>query len=343
MSSGYRTLALAVGYPGVEASRTIALAEAAERAGFGILSCGDSIVETFSTLGAVAARTTKPELFSAIATWTRTPVTTALAATTLADIAGGRFRLGLGTMPQDWSENWHDISYAQPVERMRDYVAAVRTAMRSAPGSPVSHDGPFYRIPRYERIAPPPHQVKVYLSPTRVRMAELSGEVADGAILNVTHTVPYIREVQLPAIERGLARSGRTRADIDLGQLVFASISDDEAQALDWARPSLAFYFIAPYFQDILRHGGWHDELAAGMAAAQAGDFPGMLAAMTDEIVRACTLSGTPDQVRAAARRYEGLVDWPLLSAPLGLPPDIAQGIAERIVTTFDTSTGGTA
>jgi alkanesulfonate monooxygenase SsuD/methylene tetrahydromethanopterin reductase-like flavin-dependent oxidoreductase (luciferase family) len=337
VATSYRTLALAVGYPGVPAARTLELAEAAERAGFGILTSGDSIVEAFSTLGAVAARTSRVQLIAAIATWTRTPVTAALAATTVADLCDGRFALGLGTMPKDWSEQWHDIPYANPVGRMRDYVAAIRAAMSSAPGNPVSHDGPFYRIPRYERIAAPAHQVPVYLSPTREKMAELSGEVADGAILNVTHTIPYLRDVQLPAVQRGLDRAGRTRADIDLGQLVFTSISDDEQQALDWARPSLAFYFVAPYFQDILRHGGWDAELEAGMAAAARGDFPGMLAAMTDDIVRSVTLSGTPAQVREAARRYEGLIDWPLFSAPLGLPPDIAQGIAERIVDTFAT------
>ena len=63
-----------------------------------------------------------------------------------------------------------------------------------------------------------------------------------------------------------------------------------------------------------------------------------MLAATTDEIVRACTLSGTPDQVRAAATRYEGLIDWPLFTAPLGLPPEVSQPIADRIVETFTTA-----
>ncbi len=339
MFTSYRALGLAVGYPGVRADLTLELAEAAERAGFGIVSCGDSIVETFSTLGAVAARTSHVELFAAIATWTRTPVTAALAATTLADIAHGRFSMGLGTMPKDWSEGWHDISYVKPVERMRDYVAAIRAAMTAAPGAPITHAGPFYSIPSYARIAPPPpYRVPIYLSPTRVGMAELTGEIADGAILNATHTVGYLEDVQLPAIARGLARSGRTRDDVDLGQMVFTSISDNEQEALDWARPSLAFYFPVPYWQDILRHGGWHDELEAGVAAAARGDFAGMLAATTDEIVRACTLSGTPDQVRAAATRYEGLIDWPLFTAPLGLPPEVSQPIADRIVETFTTA-----
>ena len=335
MPSSFRTLAVAVGYPGVPAAQSLDLAVAAEQAGFGIVCSGDSIVEAFSLLGAVAARTTRVELVAAIATWTRTPVTAALAATTLADIAGGRFRLGLGTMPKEWSEQWHDISYARPVERMRDYVAAIRAAMSSAPGAPVSHDGPFYRIPRYERITPACPPVPIYLSPTRVKMSELTGEIADGAILNATHTVGYLEDVQLPAIQRGLDRSGRSRADVDLGQLVFVSISDDEQEALDWARPGLAFYFVAPYFQDILRHHGWHAELAAGLEASARGDLPGMLAAMTDEIVRAVTLSGTPDQVRAQLRRYEGLIDWPLFSAPLGLSPATSQLIGERIVGTF--------
>jgi hypothetical protein len=67
--------------------------------------------------------------------------------------------------------------------------------------------------------------------------------------------------------------------------------------------------------------------------------YPGVRAALTLELVAAiATWTRTP---LAAARRYEGLVDWPLFSAPLGLPPDGSQPIADRIVLTF--ATGSTA
>jgi alkanesulfonate monooxygenase SsuD/methylene tetrahydromethanopterin reductase-like flavin-dependent oxidoreductase (luciferase family) len=104
----------------VSLADALRLAETAEGAGFGIVTTGEGPAETFSLVGALAMRTTSVELFSSTATWTRTPVTTALAASTVAELTGGRYRLGIGAMPRAWSEKWHDVDYARPVERMRD-------------------------------------------------------------------------------------------------------------------------------------------------------------------------------------------------------------------------------
>ena len=144
--SGFRAVGLTVGYGCLELPESVELARRADAAGIGIIAAGDGFVENFSTMGAIAASTSRAELFTSVVGWTRTPVTAALAATTLQDLSRGRYRLGLGTMPREWSEGWHDVEYSRPVSRMRDYVAAIRAAWSARPGEPVDHTGPYYRI-----------------------------------------------------------------------------------------------------------------------------------------------------------------------------------------------------
>lgn len=344
-----RTLGI-LAHPGVPLQDALELAELAEAYGMGIVGAGDNgYAEAFGALGAFAARTSRVELISCAINWTRTPVTTAWGATTIAELAEGRFRLGIGAMPDAWNRDWHDIAYERPVERMRDFVAATRKAWSAGPGAAVArHDGPFYRIGGFARFdAPPPWPIPVYLGVTRPRMSELAGEVAEGVIFNSVHTVEWIEEVNWPALERGLERAGRAggRAALDTGVRVYCAISEDEAEAVHLLRRSLAFFLPVPYFHDLLRHAGFGAELERGLAAVEAGDWHAAELAMTDDVVRRFALAGTEAQVREQLRRYEGLADWAMFSGPRRYPVAVYREQMERIVRCFgslcDPASGG--
>jgi 5,10-methylenetetrahydromethanopterin reductase len=338
-TTGFRTLGVsATKMSGLPLSTSMSYARDAVAAGFGIVGVGDGAAsESFSTIGALAATTSVPELFSAIATWTRTPVTTALGAKTLADLTDGRYRLGLGTMPRPWSEGWHGIDASRPVGRMRDFIGAVRAAWTARPGAPVDYSGPFYEIRGYEPVSRPSWEedVPLYLGTTLPRMSELAGEVADGVIFNTMTSLEWTRTVLWPSIERGLEQSGRTPRDFDAGMIRICAVDDDAAAAADVARRSLAFYFRVPYFRDILEDGGFTRELKEGYAAAARDDLDGMTAAVSDELIDAVVLCGTPDEVREKLRRYEGLVDWVQLVGTFVQPPDESLRQMQRILSTF--------
>src|SRR4051794_28317542 len=142
---GFGALGLVVGVGTPSCDEWLSVAAEVEARGLDLISTGDGFNETLSLMGALAARTRTVELMSTIMSWTRPPVISAHAGSTLQALSGGRFRLGFGTMPRQWSEQWHDIGADKPLARMRDYVAAVRAAARSEPGAPVSYAGPFYR------------------------------------------------------------------------------------------------------------------------------------------------------------------------------------------------------
>jgi alkanesulfonate monooxygenase SsuD/methylene tetrahydromethanopterin reductase-like flavin-dependent oxidoreductase (luciferase family) len=247
--NGFRALAVSCSkIPQVSLTESLRFAKEAEDAGFGIVSAGENSIENFSVLGALAMSTTNVELFSGIASWTRTPVTTAIGASTIDDLSGGRYRLGLGPMPRPWSEGWHDVEAAHPVDRMRDFVGAIRAAWRALPGRPVDYEGSFYRFRGFEPIYGPERigAVPIYLAATRRRMARLGGEIGDGLIFNTMSSLEWVRDALWPQVERGLEASGRSRADLDTGIVRICIIDDDRARAFETGRNTLGFYFRVP-------------------------------------------------------------------------------------------------
>ena len=326
----------AVGHPGVSLPACVELAVAGDNAGLHAVGAGDGFIESFSILGAIAARTQRIRVLSTVATWTRTPVTTAVGAATLDELSGGRFGLGLGTMPKEWSEGWHDVSYERPVERMRDFVATIRACWAASPEAPLTREGTHYRVRGFAPLGVrPTRAIPIYLGTTRLRMTELAGEISDGVIVNHLNSVSWLREQALPALARGLERSGRDRSALDVGLAKYCAVAGSEAAAYDLLRPTLAFYFPVPYFADLLRHLGEDEALTRGQAAVTRGDMAAAAACISDEIVDAVAVAGTEAQVREKLHRYDGLADWIELMAPLGHPPAVTRGQIEAQIAAF--------
>lgn len=323
-------------HPGCRLDDMLELTELAERAGLTAVGLGDNgYAEIFALMGAVATRTRTIELVSCVATWTRTPVTTAVAAQTVAEFSHGRFTLGFGAMPKQWSEDFHGIAYARPVERMRDYVAAVRAAIAARPDAPAYHDGPFYTINGYAPFETQSvSSVPIYLGVTLPKMTELAGEVCEGVVINSMHSAEWTRDMLWPSIDAGLARSGRTRADFNVGVRVYCAIRDDEAEAIDLLRPALGFFVPVPYFQHLMRHHGFDDEIDRAIDLHAKGDRAAMLRAISDDMVRTVCLVGDADQVRDQMRRYEDIADFLLFSAPR-YGPTVFREQTEKIIETF--------
>lgn len=327
---------LSVGYGCLTLPESVDLARHADAAGIGVIAAGDGFVENFALMGALAVTTSHARLLTSVVGWTRTPVTAALAATTLQDLSGGRYGLGLGAMPREWSEGWHDVDYARPVRRMRDYVAAVRAAWTSEPGRPISHDGPLYRIRGYERQAPARHPAPpVHLGVTLPRMTALAGEIADGVVFNAMTSLDWLRDVSLPTLHAGLDAAGRSREAVEVSRLVYVAIDDDLEAAYDLVRPALAYYLAIPYFGDLCEFHGFDSALAAGRKALARGDHAAAAAAIPDGMVDAFALAGPPGRVRERLEAYAGVIDWPLFAVPLGHSAERTRALADRIVACF--------
>lgn len=295
---------------------------AAEEAGLDSIWHVEIQREPFVPLTAIAAQTSRIRLGTGVAIWARSPILASLVAANLDELSGGRFVYGLGTGPPDWNRRFHGMGYERPVQRIREYVDVMRGAWRAAyETATFDYEGELYRIDGYARTLPQARPaLPVFLAAVQGEMCALAGEIADGVLFNVLSTPRYVRELALPHLERGAARSGRDLRTLERAAAITGAVSDDRAEARRWARHHIAFYSVIPYFDVMFRLHGFERQAAAIRAAAARQDPAGMIAAVTEEMVDVFAVCGTP----AEARRR--LADWDVLDTIVLFPPTFQLG-----------------
>jgi F420-dependent oxidoreductase-like protein len=186
----------------------------------------------------------------------RHPVSMAQAALTLAEISGGRFRLGIGVSHRASMEAMLGLELREPLGVMREYVAVLRGAL----GEGATVDGRHYRV--HWSIAMPqrPPAPPIYLAALSPKMCELAGEIADGAILWLCSPT-YVRDVAVPAIERGRRRAGRPLAGFEIVAAVPLAITDDREAAAKAFRAELTRYIQLPFYRAMMERSGLAEAL----------------------------------------------------------------------------------
>jgi probable F420-dependent oxidoreductase len=244
----------------------------------------------------------------------RGPVPLAYTAHDLNTGSGGNFVLGLGPQVRAHIERRFGMVWAEPVARMRELVLAIRAVWACwASNGPLAFDGAFYKLnlmppnfrPEPTSFAPPP----ICLAAVGPKMSEMAGEVADGLFIHAFATPAYVRNVILPAVERGLAKSGRTRKDF---QLIYSGFIADSADpgALASARSSVAFYASTKDYRGVLDQHGIGDLQPKLQQMTREGKWQEMAALISDEVLDLFCVSGAPDAIgEGLASRWTGLAD----------------------------------
>ena len=156
--------------------------------------------------------------------------------------------------------------------------------------------------------APNP-DIPIYLATLSPKLLELTGEVADGWL--GTSFVPEGADAYFSHLDAGLAKSGRTREDIDVCQgaeVAFAENEDELRVMVGSRKKELAFSLggmgsaTTNFYNDAYSRQGWADVAAEVRERWQAGDRDGATALVTDEMVLGTTLIGTEEMVRARLR-----------------------------------------
>lgn len=287
----------------------IELVRYAEARGFDAVWQADSrlVRDAVVPMAAFAATTDRIRVGSGVIDcWTRNPARLASTFSTLDDLAPGRIICGLGA--------WWDplaakvgISRDRPLTVMREVVTAVRALLNNETvtyeGHHVHLDGVELDYVHQERR---PKDVPIYVGATGMQMMELTGEIADGVVLNYLVSPAY-NERALQALARGAAKVGRSIDDIDRPQLVVCSVDDDRQRALDGARLLVTQYLgqqphimkasgvpqaLLDEIGEVLTWPATHDEVVAASRL------------VPDDIVQMITASGTPDEVRAKVDEY---------------------------------------
>jgi 5,10-methylenetetrahydromethanopterin reductase len=287
----------------------IDLVRHAEEQGFDAVWQADSrlVRDAVVPMAAFAATTSTIKVGSGVIDiWTRNPARLASTFSTLDDLAPGRILCGLGA--------WWDplaskvgIHRERPLTVMREVVTVVRALLAN---ETVTFDGFFAHLDGveldYVHQERRPKDVPIYIGATGMQMMELTGEIADGAVLNYLVSPKY-NEDALAALAKGAAKGGRTLDDIDRPQLVVCSVDRDRAKALDGARLLVTQYLgQQPH---IMKASGVPQELLdeIGEVLTWPATHDQVVAAsrlVPDDIVQMITATGEPDEVRAKVSEY---------------------------------------
>ncbi len=301
------------------AAETARLARRAEAAGFETLWTSEMFHDPFLPLAAAAGATSRIGLGTSIAlAFVRSPWVTALAALDLDVLSGGRFVLGLGTGLKRLNERWHGVAYGKPTPHIRECIQVIRLITeRAHAGQSIRFSGQYYDvdIQGWSRPFPPVRdRIPIYLAGVREGMIRTAAQVADGLLGHPIYSLPWIQQVVLPSLARGLAESGRRRDDFHLCLAVCCAVGKDARAARRAAAATIAFYATVRTYEPLF--GAFQPQVRRIQEALMRDDLAAMANAVSDEMVDAFAVAGTPDDVRRKMAAYADLADTICLTPP---------------------------
>lgn len=294
-------------------------ARALETAGYDGAYTFDGPNDPFFPLAFAAEHTERLQLITAIAVaFARNPMLVAQQANELQLMSKGRFLLGLGSQIRPHIEKRFSMPWSAPAARMREFVLAVRAIWSNwQKGDALNFRGEFYThtlMPPLLTPGPNPYGTPpILLAGVGPTMIEVAGEVADGFLIHPFHTAAYLDELALPALQRGMAKDGRSREDLEVSsQLLVATGRHQEEldQSIRQMRTQVAFYASTPAYRPVLESIGREALQAELSALTKEGRWDEMGERIDDDLLNAVAIVGTPAEAAAAiVRRYRGKVD----------------------------------
>ncbi len=311
-----------------------ALARIAERArtledlGFDGITTPEAGHDPYLPLAIAAEHTTRVRLGTNVAiAFPRSPMVTAQCAWDLQHYSQGRFVLGLGSQIKGHNERRYSTPWpSAPGPRMREYVLCLRAIFRSFqdPKNPQYFEGKHYRftmIPPFFNPGPIEHPaIPIQVAAVNPYMARLAGELCEGLRLHPVATFAYTREVLLPAIAAGLAKTGAERAQFELTGAPFLALGRDEEElqkARDALRQHIAFYASTRSYHAVLAFHGWEDVGLELHRLSLAGKWAEMPALISDEMLEQWAIVARFDDFAERLRECStGLFDTVLIDLP---------------------------
>ena len=308
-----------------------------EEAGYSGIWTAETSHDPFLPLVLAAEHTDSVELGTSIAVaFARNPMLLANLGYDLQAYSKGRFVLGLGSQIKPHITKRFSMPWSHPAARMREMILAVRAIWDSwNNGTKLDFRGDFYThtlmTPFFNPGPNPYGTAKIFLAGVGELMTEVAGEVADGFLCHGFTTEKYLREVTIPALERGRAKAGKSLEGFEIvgpSFVVTGSTEEELASASKGTKQQIAFYGSTPAYKPVLDLHGWgglQDELNA---RSKRGEWQAMGESITDEMLETFAVVAAPEDIPAQMlRRFGDVVDRLSFYAPYRSDPARWQGI----------------
>ncbi|WP_322819487.1 LLM class F420-dependent oxidoreductase [Tepidiforma sp.] len=317
---GVKRLSLSVPLDGVTLREHPEICQEAERLGYtDAWSYEVDAIDAFTPLAVIGLHTNL-RLGTAIANvYTRGPATLAETAAGVAEVAPGRFNLGIGSGSQPIVELWNSGKFRKPATRVREMVLFLRKAFA---GERVVFEGETFRVDGFRMSKPPSEPIPIHVAALREGMLRVAGEVGDGAIINwlsaedVRKSVGVVREAAKAA--------GRNPDAVEITARLMVCVDPLTPEVGQLQRRHLNAYLNVPVYKEFHRWLGREPLLSAMWSAWESGDRKAALAAVPDVVVADLFVAGSAEERNAHVGRYlEAGVDTAFLQF-ISFDPDAA-------------------
>lgn len=289
----------------IDLSRVADLAREQEAAGYNGFWTAETNHDPFLPLLLAAEHTDTIELGTSIAVaFARSPMTLANTAYDL-QAYSGRFILGLGSQIKPHIAKRFSMPWSKPAARMREMILAIRAIWDCwHNGTPLDFEGEFYRhtlMTPFFNPGPNPHGLpRIFLAGVGPLMTEVAGETADGFICHSFTTERFLREVTLPALQRGREKAGATMDGFEVvgpSFVVTGNNQEEMEQAAHAIRKQIAFYGSTPAYRAVLDLHGWGDLQPELNQLSKQGRWDEMADLIDDEVLNTFAVVGEPETV----------------------------------------------
>ncbi|RLQ22868.1 TIGR03617 family F420-dependent LLM class oxidoreductase [Seongchinamella sediminis] len=270
----------------------------------------------------------------------RNPIHLAYQAWDLQRFSSGRFYLGLGSQVKAHIEKRFGVDFDPPASRMREYIQALKAIFDCwQNGTRLDFQGRFYRhtlmTPMFDP-GPNPHGIPpVLLGALGPKMTEVAGEVADGLIVHPFNSTPFLENTALPAVHRGLAKSGRKRGEfiLQINAIVITGDTDAAvAVATRKVKDLLGFYASTPAYRPPMEAVGYGDLQAELNRLSKEGQWEALAEHIDDDFLDAFTTRGKPGEIAARLQAsYGEHADRLAIYAPYAAPDAMWQSIISEL------------
>ena len=310
------------GLPPVHLKDVAAIAKAAEDIGFDALWTQETQHDPFLPCTLIAEHTLRLNFGTGIAvSFARSPANLAYTAWDLAAQSGGRFILGLGTqvkahIERRFGQPWPD-SVTGKLREQIEVIHALWDCWQN--GTKLNYRGEYYKITLMSPFfnpgplpfplgeGPGERSIPIYIAGVNTGLARLAGELCDGFQAHPFHSVRYLKEILLPAIEDGARKTNRKREGVSMTVNAFAATSPEE---MDFARAQISFYASTPSYRPVMDLHGWAGVAEKLSAYAAKGEWAEMPMLITDEILNEFCLVTEEDRLAdELKKRYAGIAD----------------------------------
>ncbi|WP_406316777.1 LLM class flavin-dependent oxidoreductase [Streptosporangium sp. NBC_01639] len=291
-----------------DAASAVAVARLAEDAGFDTVWITEDYCErgAFALAGAIAAVTRRIRVgIGVVNPWTRHPALIAMELASLEEISGGRAVLGLGASNARWMTDQLGLPFDRPIGRLAEALDVIRAMMT---GEHLDFQGEHFRVSAGLAFSPPRRTPPIVLGVKGPRALTLAAERADGLLLSILSSAPYIASVR-----------GRVGPEAELAAYVALSVDQDARAARDRLRPMVATYLGVHGDHEITRTAGLDAELCAAFRQGWLDDAP-RTDLVDDTLLDLFTAAGTTAEAAASLSR---LADSGLDVAVIRDDPDV--------------------